>query len=164
MRTVGCMPDASRPGPPGWFAERLLPWEWAERQLVRAKNYWIVTSSTEGIAHSRPLWGLWADESLRFSVGGPRMYRNLLARPDDVTVHLESGDRVVVLEGRVESVSATPEFVEAYNTKYEWEWFTVEDAGFLFEFRPRVGYGWMSDADDHGETFKSSGTRWRFER
>lgn len=156
------MPDASRPGPPGWFQERLLPWAWAERQLVRAKNYWIVTSSDDGVAHSRPLWALWHGDSLQFSVGGPRMYRNLVARPESVTVHLESGDRVVILEGGVEAVEATAEFVAAYNAKYEGSWFTVEDAGSLFVFRPRRGYGWMSDPDDHGETFKSSGTRWAF--
>ena len=155
------MPDASRPGPPGWFRESLLPWEWAQRQLVRSKNYWIVTSSAGGVAHARPLWGLWLDDTLQFSVGGPRMHANV-ARPDEVTVHLESGDRVVILEGGVVPVEPTVEFVEAYNTKYEWDWFTVDDAGSLFVFRPRVGYGWMSDPDDHGETFKSSGTRWRF--
>ena len=124
----------------------------------------MATSSADGVAHTRPLWGLWVDDTLQFSVGGPRMHANLTARPDDVTIHLESGDRVVILEGSVAVVEASAEFVEAYNAKYEWEWFTVDDVGRICVFRPRVAYGWMSDPDDHGETFKSSGTRWAFPR
>ncbi|MDQ3107065.1 MAG: pyridoxamine 5'-phosphate oxidase family protein [Actinomycetota bacterium] len=158
INTVDDMPDASRPGPPGWFEEKQLPWSWAERQLVRARNYWIATAGADGIAHTRPVWGVWLDGALVLSVGGPRMTADLEQRGGNVTVHLESADRVVILEGPATSFSATAAFVEVYNAKYDWD-FTLETLG-LFEFRPQVGYGWISDPDDRGETFQNSGTRW----
>ncbi len=154
------MPDASRPGPPGWFEEKQLPWSWAERQLVRARNYWVVSSSADGVAHSRPVWGVWLDGALVFSAGGPRMIANLEARGDDVGVHLESGDRVVILEGSVRTVAATPAFVDGYNAKYDWDFTLDRVPGALLALLPRVGYGWISDPDDRGETFSNSGTRW----
>ena len=155
------VPDASRPGPSGWFEEKQLPWSWAERQLVRARNYWVATAGAEGVPHTRPVWGVWADGELALSVGGGRMTANLSQRGADVTVHLESGDRVVLLEGSATPmVPPTEAFLAAYNEKYEWD-LTADSSG-AFVFRPRVGYGWISDPDDRGETFQNSGTRWSF--
>jgi hypothetical protein len=156
------VPSVDRPGPPGWFEPDPLPWSWAERQVVRARNYWVATASADGVAHTRPVWGVWLEGELLFSAGGPRMVANLAERGEAVTVHLESGDRVVILEGGVRAVAPTAAFVERYNAKYDWD-FTLETVpGSLVAFAPRVGYGWMSDPDDRGETFKSTGSRWTF--
>lgn len=156
------MPDASRPGPPGWFEDKRLPWSWAERQIVRSRNYWVASVGADGIAHTRPVWGVWLDGALVLSVGGGRMTANLSERGGHVTVHLESGDRVVILEGSATLLeAASGQFCAAYNRKYEWD-LTPDSPGRVFVFWPLLAYGWISDGDDRGETFQNSATRWTF--
>jgi len=170
VRTLVRMPVSDRPGPPGWFDDRRLPWTWAERQIERARNYWVATASAAGQVHTRPVWGVWIDGSLYLSVGGARMAANLrsaqaLSHSEraNVTVHLESGDRVVILEGSAQLVPtpAPREFYETYNAKYEWD-YTPEFPGDIVAFRPARAYGWISDVDDRGESFQNSATRWTF--
>ena len=94
-----------------------------EEQLVAAKNYWICTSSANGQPHGVPVWAAWINGALWFG-GGPRTSRNLAANPR-VSVHLESGTEVVILEGAAEKVdSPVPSdslaIDDQYAAKYEW--------------------------------------------
>jgi pyridoxine/pyridoxamine 5'-phosphate oxidase len=51
-----------------------------------------------------PVWGIWTEETFFFATdAASRKARNLHLNPQ-VVVHLESGDEVVILEGRVEVV------------------------------------------------------------
>ena len=96
--------------------EGLLPWSWATARLEAALNYWFATTRPDGRPHAMPAWAVWLDDSLYFE-GSPatRRARNLAENPQ-VSVHLESGDEVVILEGRagtrprpsVRSPSASP--------------------------------------------------------
>jgi Pyridoxamine 5'-phosphate oxidase len=81
------------PAPPG----DLLPWSWAEQQLVTARHYWIATTRPDGRPHCRPVWGVWLPDGFWFSTGSLARH-NLLTNPQ-ITVHLESGDQVVIVEG-----------------------------------------------------------------
>ena len=76
-----------------------LEWDWVEAQLVGAGTYWT-TSTTSGRAHPRPVWGVWQGDRLYLSVGTPATLQALMADPA-VTVHLDSGTDVVIVEGRV---------------------------------------------------------------
>src|SRR5262249_20073580 len=78
----------------------MLDWSWAVQQLERARNYWFSTTRPEGRRHAMPAWAVWLDDALYFD-GSPetRRARNLAVNPA-LVVHLESGDDVVVLEGR----------------------------------------------------------------
>ena len=51
------------PAPPG----DLLPWSWAEQQLVTARTYWIATTRPDGRPHCRPVWGVWLPDGFWFS-------------------------------------------------------------------------------------------------
>jgi len=164
--TSGHQPTAGRPtGPRGYFNQRPLPWTWARQQLIEARNYWVVSVLPDGRPHSRPVWGVWLDEQFYFDTGS-RIGSNLLERPE-VTVHLESGDQVVIIEGRAERVvdEATQDrFLASYNPKYNSA--LAAPPGLVFAVRPRVGFGWLSDPTglDGGAIFGSTGTRWDFEQ
>jgi hypothetical protein len=106
------------PAPPG----ELLPWSWAEQRLVAARNYWIATTRPDGRPHCRPVWGVWLSDGFWFSTGS--LARHNLAANPQITLHLESGDEVVILEGVAAAVTGAGQlqgFLAAYNRKYDWE-------------------------------------------
>jgi nitroimidazol reductase NimA-like FMN-containing flavoprotein (pyridoxamine 5'-phosphate oxidase superfamily) len=105
--------------------EGLLSWDFVREAMQPAKNYWIVTVSTDGKPHTRPTWGVWLDDRLHFG-GSPdtRWSRNLEKNPQ-VTAHLESAwDGVVIIEGTVTRITdaSDPRMAridEAYVAKYQ---------------------------------------------
>jgi nitroimidazol reductase NimA-like FMN-containing flavoprotein (pyridoxamine 5'-phosphate oxidase superfamily) len=144
--------------------EGMLEWSWAVEQLTSARNYWFSTTRPDGRPHAMPAWAVWLDDALYFD-GSPetRRGRNLTHNPA-ISVHLESGDQVVVLEGNAtEAGRPEPAFalrlVEAFSTKYgpshdykpepdTW------DNGGLWILRPKVAFGW--------DAFPTALTRWQF--
>jgi Pyridoxamine 5'-phosphate oxidase len=159
-------PAPSRPRMFGTYLEpSLLPWEWAEERLAAARNYWICTTRPGGRPHARPVWAVWLDGRLLFSTGSLAA-GNLAANPE-ITVHLESGSEVVILEGVAEPV-AEDELVrrvcDAYNAKYRWDLDPAGLPGPFLAVRPRVAFGWLSDDSglDRGSAFHGTATRWRF--
>jgi hypothetical protein len=158
-------PRASRPNSPaGYWRGRPIPWRWAQQRLIAARNYWIVTVTPDGRGHARPVWGVLIDNVIYFDTGS-RIGAHLMSNPE-VTVHLESGDEVVIVEGSAERVhddERKAAFVAAYNVKYEAA--LHAPPGALFAVQPRVAFGWVSDPTfyDAGAIFGSTGTRWDFE-
>ncbi|MEU5957346.1 pyridoxamine 5'-phosphate oxidase family protein [Streptomyces sp. NPDC047525] len=147
------------PMPPG----ELLPWTWAAERLTTARTYWIATTRPDGRPHTRPVWGVWLEDGLWFSTGSVARH-NLPGNPE-ITVHLDDGDRPVIVEGTGEAVVGVREltrFVTAYNPKYEWDVAATEEgvedgsgaAGPVFRVRSRLVFGWDSDL--------RAATRWRF--
>jgi hypothetical protein len=85
----------------------------------------------------------------------------------DITVHLESGNEVVIIEGRarlVDDRELIVRIVDAYNAKYHWDMDPDELPGPFYEVRPTVAFGWISDDTglDRGAAFEGSATRWKF--
>lgn len=149
------------PAPPG----DLLPWAWAERRIVDAQNYWIATTRPDGRPHCRPVWGVWLPDGFWFSTGS-LAGRNLPLN-DEITVHLEDGQEVVIIEGtaRPETDPASLQAMcDAYSRKYDYP-IAPDDGGVkdtagiggpAYRVTPRVVFGW----DEH----MTSPTRWRFHR
>jgi hypothetical protein len=114
-----------------WGQENDSPppdWQWVEDQLRQAGTYWVVARSA-GHPHPRPVWGIWRDGALLLSIGSPPITRDLAADPR-ITVHLESGTEVVIVEGLASVVTefdALAEFTAAYNAKYDWEYRAERD-------------------------------------
>src|SRR5690349_5407413 len=97
-----------------------LDWSWVVEQCTISRNYWICTTRPDGRPHAMPVWGLWLDDAVVFSTDPESLKaRNFSARPE-VVVHLESGDEMVVIEGRVQALdrSLVEAFVDAYDAKY----------------------------------------------
>ena len=95
----------------------LLPWSWAEDRLAEARTYWVATTSPDGRPHVRPVWGVWRDGAVWFSTGS--RIATHLERDPRASVHLDDGDRAVILEGPIELVSdhdALVGFAEAYGS------------------------------------------------
>lgn len=137
----------------------MLPWSYVTERMAAARNYWVATARPDGRPHVMPVWGLWLDGSFCFSTDpASRKARNIAGRPE-IAVHLESGDDVVILEGRVEAVSdrsLLARFADAYDTKYAFrpEVDTPEPA--VWRLDARVAFAWQE------KDFPSSATRWSF--
>jgi pyridoxine/pyridoxamine 5'-phosphate oxidase len=159
-------PEASRPrfheSYGIWAADQgagLLAWEWVVERLERAHNYWVASASEEGRPHAAPVWGLWSDGVFHFSTArGSRKGRNLAANPRAV-IHLESGDEVVILEGRVEEVRDKKELARlaaAYGEKYTLE-ITFQDPGsVVYALKPEQAFAWRES------DYPESATRFQF--
>ena len=158
-------PRSQRPEmPPGYLSSKLLAWPWAEARLVESRNYWVTSVTPHGRPHARPVWGVWIDGRLYFS-SGSRIRFNL-ERGSAVSVHLESGDECVILEGRAALMyddTLTRRVATAYNEKYHWN--MQAEPGEFFEVRPRIVLGWLCDGSgrDGGALFSQTATRWSFE-
>jgi hypothetical protein len=151
-------PQASRSSLPEGYGEpeQLLPWSFARERLEQAKNYWICTASLDGRPHAAPVWGAWVDDKLYFE-GSPatRWGRNITSNPR-ASIHLESGDQVVIVEGAIEDHDDVGEELngrvgDAFAAKYGG--YRSQGRGF-FVLVPRVVLGWSS--------FPKDATRWRF--
>ena len=112
------------------------------------------------------MWGVWLTDGFWFSTGSLAKH-NLVANPQitQITLHLESGDQVVIVEGVAAAVTGAGRlqgFLAAYNPKYDWDAVVIDDevtdsagaAGPAYRVRPRVVFGW--DADMRAPT------RWSF--
>jgi hypothetical protein len=128
-------------------------------RLEQAHNYWLATTRPDGRPHVTPLWGVWVDGALYFD-GLPttRWGRNLTLNPA-ATVHLESGEDVVIIEGVVEDLVTSAEVgarvVQAWDAKYGQA--QPEPAGRgIFRLRPRTARGWSTSS-------LADGTRWQFD-
>jgi nitroimidazol reductase NimA-like FMN-containing flavoprotein (pyridoxamine 5'-phosphate oxidase superfamily) len=124
-------------------------------RLEKSRNYWVATADGAGRPHVVPVWGLWVDDILCFG-GAPetRWMRNLAANPW-AAVHLESGDDVVMLEGKVEEMNdpdhpLVKRCADASMAKYG----MGGGVPFLV-LRPQVVFAWSN--------FLSDATRWRFD-
>lgn len=143
-------------------AEGMLPWSWAVERLQKARNYWVCTVQTDGRPHAVPVWAAWMDGRLFFD-GHPhtRWGRNLKSNPA-ISIHLESGDEVVILEGDVEDIAQLDRTRAArlaglFGAKYDPppnpdDW--VERG--LLVLRPDKAFAWSE--------FPTTMTRWLFKQ
>lgn len=140
-----------------------LRWSWAAERLDRAHNYWVTTARADGHPYSRPVWGLWFDGAVVFESWS--LDENL-KRAQNVEVHLESGDEVVIIKGtaeRLDDPAKARRFVTRYNEKYSWNWDPKNPPELIWAIRPQIAFGWVSRLDDRGAAFGETGTRWTFD-
>jgi general stress protein 26 len=160
-KPTSVIPVPSRPRMPAGYSPKgakakFLPWEWAVGRLEKSHNYWICTTRPDGRPHAMPVWGVWVDGSLVFSTDPEsRKARNLAANPS-ITVHLESGDEVVILEGTVENIKLDSAIDDAYNQKYKMRLSKFPVPFVLLKLKPKVAMAWQE------KDFVTSATRWQF--
>lgn len=157
-------PSASRPVVPEGFGisrkkAGLLEWNWAEAQLEKARNYWVATTRPDGRPHVMPVWGFWVEHQFCFGTHSQtRKARNIAVNPA-ITVHLESGDEVVILEGNAAEISDKAwlkKLDPVCQKKYGMPLYTPEGS-VIYVMRPRVAFGWRE------KDFGTSATRWTFD-
>jgi hypothetical protein len=107
-----------------------IEWDWVTAQLEKSRNYWVATTRSSGKPHVSPVWGLWLDDRIHFATDAASLKAKNLARDPSCTVHLESGDDVVIADGSVEQVAdkdALERFVDASEVRSS--------------IRPEIGHG-----------------------
>jgi hypothetical protein len=134
-----------------------LEWAWVDSELARAGTYWASVSH-RGRPHPRPVWGIWIDDMLHLSLGSPTLAA--AEAGSLVTVHLDSGTDVVIVDGHVESTTAEPSLIGVYDTKYSWS-YDVGAYGPLTSIRPTVVMAWRS-AGWAGRDGFTAASRWRW--
>jgi hypothetical protein len=138
-----------------------LPFSHAGDRLTKSRNYWICTTRPDGRPHSIPVWGFWIDGALYFGTGRlSRKARNLAQNPA-ISIHLDSGDDVVILEGTAVEVDLTnksqlKKLDAASRAKYKMP-MAVAPENVLYSVRPRVVLAWTE------KDFPNNATRWQFD-
>ena len=135
-----------------------LPWVYIQQRMQESKNYWIATATPYGKPSVTPVWGVWLDDRLYFD-GSPqtRRGRNIAANPQ-ISVHLESGDEAVMLDGEAVMFKEPPDrslaerIAAAYKDKYAQAGYSPEpdqwNEGGLFEFVPHKVIAWTNFIKD----------------
>jgi nitroimidazol reductase NimA-like FMN-containing flavoprotein (pyridoxamine 5'-phosphate oxidase superfamily) len=148
-------PQGKRLVMPGGYeraeGDELLPWTFVEERLLRAENFWLATASPGGRPHVTPVWGAWVEGALYFDgIPTARWARNLAANPQ-MEAHLESGTKVVILEGTAEDLTTSAEtaakIVEAWTAKYGMLQPEPDTRGIL-RLRPRRVRAWSRFPND----------------
>ena len=144
----------------GLKTKRFLPFSHAERRLAESRNYWICTARPDGRPHSIPVWGFWFDGALYFGTGrSSRKAQNLQNNPA-VSIHLESGNDVVILEGTAVEVDVTDRATikkldAASRSKYNMPIMVTPEVA-LYAVSPRKVLAWTE------KDFPNNATRWLF--
>jgi nitroimidazol reductase NimA-like FMN-containing flavoprotein (pyridoxamine 5'-phosphate oxidase superfamily) len=140
--------------------EGMVTWEWVVEQLEKARNYWVCTVRPDGRPHAVPLWGAWIEGTLYFDGHRQTRWARNLAKNPDLTVHLENGNQVVILEGTIQDIPGLDRaraevVVAAFAAKYDYPPDVDElvRRG-LFAIQPAVVLAWTA--------FPKTVTRWRF--
>jgi general stress protein 26 len=141
--------------------KQYLPFSHAEDRLTKSRNYWICTSRPDGRPHSIPVWGFWLDGALYFGTSRSSRKARNLARNAAVSIHLDSGDDVVILEGTAVEVdlSDTPSAMKldaASRAKYKMPLMVTPEV-VLYSVRPRRVLAWTE------KDFPNNATRWEFD-
>lgn len=152
MPHYGVMPDK---------VDAMLAWDWVDRQMHKARNYWVSTTCPDGRPHSAPVWGAWVDGSLYFGTDKQSVKARNIALDNRVVVHLESGDETVILEGEVieaeVSQSMQTRIGERYVEKYSLDPELAESDALLYRLIPRKVMAWLES------DYPATATYWLFD-
>ena len=151
-----------RPDLPGYGIPKdtkgLLPWSFVDQRMTRSQAYWLCTSGSGARPHSVPVWGVWVDGAVFWGGGADVRWARNLAANAELTVHAESGDEVVILEGRAELIR-DPEHPllsrvsDAYHAKYK-----MRHPPPFWSLRPQRVFAWTT-----ASRFQDA-TRWKSKR
>ncbi|HEV2398243.1 MAG TPA: pyridoxamine 5'-phosphate oxidase family protein [Candidatus Sulfotelmatobacter sp.] len=141
---------------------KFLPFSHAEERLERSRSYWVCTARPDGRPHSIPVWGFWLDGTLYFGTGRTSRKAQNLAHNPALSIHLESGDDVVILEGKAVEVDLNDKELlkrldAASREKYKMPMMVIPET-MLFSVRPRLLLAWTE------KDYPNNATRWQFDR
>jgi len=138
-----------------------MPWARAEDRLGSAEVFWLATTRRDGSPHVTPVWGVWIADAFYFSgIPTAAWARNLVFNPRS-TIHLESGNDVLIVDGVVEDVPSirdaalADEIVSRWRARYGR---LVPDPAMdgMYRLRASQARGWSR--------FPHDATKWTFDR
>lgn len=141
--------------------KKYLAFAHAEEGLARSRNYWICTVRPDGRPHSIPVWGTWLDGAFYFGTARSSRKALNLAHNPAVSVHLDSGDDVVILEGKVLELDLTDQSIvkkleAASRAKYKMP-LMITPESIYYAVRPHRVLAWTE------QDFPNNATRWIFD-
>jgi len=159
-------PTVSRPKIPTEYGvpkknKGLLLWSHVTERMTQVMHYWICTVDPNGHPHVTPVDGLWLNDRLYFGGSSQtRRNRNLITNPA-VSVHLDSSDDVVILQGEAHLQTPDHELAvqlsKASAAKYGYGPKPEEyEASGVQIFHPHTVFAWKQ--------FPSDVTRWQFSK
>ncbi len=153
-------PKVTRPQFPKGYVDHpvsQVTWEYVEKRLSEARNYWMCSVRPDGRPHAVPRWGVFVDGKVYYD-GSPETRHALNIRENPhVALHLESGDEAVILEGTARPAGRpAPELAgriaQAYRNKYASSGYAPEadqwNDGGLFVFTFHQCLAWTKFNED----------------
>lgn len=141
--------------------EGLISWDWVDEQLLNTRNYWVTTVRSDQRPHAVPVWGVYVNQIVYFgSNRSAQKTKNLQANPA-ISLHLESGDDVVIIEGKAEIVTDSEDLKQiaiAYHQKhpsYDPD-LTFDENTVIFAVLPKKVFAWTE------QNFVNDATSWVF--
>jgi PPOX class probable F420-dependent enzyme len=98
-----------------------IPWSSVDLTLRATRSIWIATTRPDGRPHAMPLWFWWDGRSVYFITQRSTQKARNLAHEHWAVIHAGDGDDVVIVEGRVETVTDAAELARVdagYAEKY----------------------------------------------
>lgn len=136
-----------------------LSWSWVVDRMSKARSYWVATNRRGGTPHVVPVWGVWVEGGFCFFTDRASLKSRNVERDPRAVVHLESGDKVVVMEGRLDSTTE-PVIVNqvacAYKVKYGIDVVPGDCGPVMYRLTHGKVLAW-----DEGD-FPRTATRWTF--
>ena len=152
MPNYGVMPDA---------VDAMLTWDWVDRHMHEARNYWICSVYGDGRPHSVPVWGVWVGGELYFGTDKNSVKARNIARDNRIVLHLDSGDEVVIFEGRVVEAQVSESQLKNISARYVEKYVLdpeLEDSGdLLFRLMPKKVMAWLE------RDYPATATYWLFD-
>ncbi len=141
--------------------DAMLTWDWVDRQMREARNYWLCSVCGDGRPHSVPVWGVWVEGDLYFGTDKNSVKARNIARDNRVVMHLDSGDETVIVEGQlVKAQVADPllkKIGERYVEKYVLDPELEETDDLLFRLIPKKVMAWLE------RDYPATATYWLFD-
>lgn len=125
-------PQKDRPALPDGYGlpestDGMLSWEAVEERLVAAQNYWLGSVRPDGRPHSVPRWGVWVDGRFWYDGSPDTVHVRNVEQNPAVTLTLESGSQVVIVEGESHATSAA---ADGFGQRLAAEFRKYADAGY----------------------------------
>jgi Pyridoxamine 5'-phosphate oxidase len=135
-------------------------WEQIARRLRPARSYWLGTTSADGAPQAAPVWGVVVSDVLHLYSERRTVKARNVARDSRVVVHLDDGEDVVIVHGRLEDLGrpeSRPDVLDAFASKYDRpgdaQYLPSADPGFdvLWALRPARALLWRLDDYDNSQ-------------
>lgn len=146
-------------GVPRWGGE-FIDWAYVIDRLRSADGYWLGTVTPDGRPHVVPIWGCFVGDDLYLETGAPGTIKNRnLAWNQNVWVHLDGANDVVIVRGRGVEVRPSKDLGEALAKGMEGKYDGYDptpdawDGGGMWRIDPESVLAWKA---------MPTATRWRF--
>lgn len=118
-------------------------------RLERERNVWMASMRRDGRPHLVPVWFVWHEGSFLIGMQAKSIKAKNLSSTPLVSLSLESGDDVVICEGRVEVIEGefSAEIQQKFQQKYDWDVSADADYGFYVQILPLKWLIWGTEGN-----------------